>query len=68
MALEDRFIDPKVEENLKKLFRENIPHGYGVVCILVKDVQHNIITNIAPKGVQYALNHAIKNYNEIVDN
>ena len=68
MQLEDRFIDPEVEENLKNYLSENIPDGYGVVCLLIKDTQNNIITNVAPIGVQYALNHAINNYNTIVGN
>ena len=66
--LENRFVDPEVEENLKTCFKTIVPAGYGVVCILTKDTQLNVITNIADIGVQYALNHALKQFDKKVDN
>lgn len=65
---ENNFIDPMVTGNLRKYLSENIPAGYGIVCLVVKDTQQEIITNVAPIGVQYALDHAIKSFNTTVDN
>lgn len=52
-------IDIKVTEKAAKDLSEIIPAGYGYICIILKDSNRDVITNLTPRSLHDVLSRTL---------